>query len=74
MAQLYCYVPDKTADLFRQKAKQAQFSTSKYLALLVKNEIAEEWPENYFDLFGSWEGDPIERPKQGNFENRLDLD
>jgi hypothetical protein len=75
MAQLYCYVPEKTAELFRKKAKQAHFSTSKYLAMLVKNEIAaEEWPENYFDLFGSWEGDPLERPNQGDLENRMDLD
>ncbi len=74
MTQLYCYVPEKTADLFRKKAKQAHFSTSKYLALLVKNEIAEEWPENYFDLFGSWEGEPLKRPNQGEFEERLDLD
>lgn len=74
MAQLHCYIPDKTAELFRQKAKQANLTTSKYLALLVKNEIGQEWPENYFDLFGSWEGDPLERPKQGVYENRLDLE
>jgi len=74
MAQLHCYVPDKIADLFRRKAKQSHLSTSKYLAFLVKNEISEEWPENYFDLVGSWEGVPLERPAQGDFENRLDLD
>ncbi len=74
MAQLHCYVPDKTAEMFRQKSKQAHLSTSKYLAFLVKNEITEEWPDNYFDLFGSWEGEPLERPSQGVFENRLNLD
>ena len=73
MAQLHCYVPDKIADQFVQKAKQAHISTSKYLALLVKKEIGHEWPKNYFDLFGSWEGEPLERPEQGNYEKRVDL-
>lgn len=49
MAQLHCYVPDKIADQFLKKAKQAHLSTSKYLALLVKKEIVHEWPKNYFD-------------------------
>jgi len=73
MAQLHCYIPDNIADKFHQKAKQANLSTSKYLALLIKQEITDEWPDNYFDLFGSWEGEPLERPEQGDFENRLEL-
>lgn len=73
MAQLHCYVPDNIAHKLQQKAKQANLSTSKYLALLIRQEIMEDWPDNYFDLFGSWEGDPLERPEQGNFENRLEL-
>ena len=73
MAQLHCYVPDNIADKFHHKAKKANLSTSKYQALLIKQEITDEWPDNYFDLFGSWEGEPLERPDQGNFENRLAL-
>ncbi len=62
MAQLHCYVPDDIADLFRQKAKKARLSTSKYLALLVKKEASGKWPDHYFDLVGSWEGEPLQRP------------
>ena len=58
MTQLHCYVPDRIADLFKQKAKKANLSTSKYLALLVKKETAGQWPDNYFDLVGSWQGEP----------------
>ncbi len=62
MAQLHCYVPDKIAEQLHQKAKQANLSVSKYLANLIKNEIGTTWPDDYFDLFGSWEGEPLERP------------
>ena len=73
MAQIHCYVPDKVAEKFRKKAEHAHLSTSKYLALLVKNETGTEWPENYFDIFGSCEDDPLKRPEQGEYEQRLEL-
>jgi hypothetical protein len=73
MPQLHCYVPDKVAAQFQEKAKHAHLSVSKYLAKLIKNEIASEWPKGYFDLFGSWEGDPLERPEQGIYEKREEL-
>jgi len=73
MAQLHCYVPDEIAEKFHQKAKHAQLSVSKYLAGIIKKEIASEWPDNYFDLFGSWEGEPLERAGQGDYEQRQEL-
>lgn len=74
MAQLHCYVPDDIAEQFQRKAKCAHLSTSKFLAKLIKNELDPQWPEGYFDLFGSWEGDPLKRPDQGKHENRLELE
>ena len=74
MAQLHCYVPDEIADSFKQKAKKANLSTSKYLALLVKQETAGRWPDNYFDLAGSWQGEPIVRPEQLKLEQRAGLE
>ena len=71
MAQLHCYVPDEIADLFKQKAKEANLSTSKYLALLVKQNTAGQWPDNFFDLAGSWQGEPIVRPDQLDVEQRV---
>ena len=73
MAQLHCYVPDEIAEQFQKKAKHAHLSVSKYLASLIKKEIGSTWPDNYFDLFGSWEGAPLERSEQGEYEPRQEL-
>ncbi len=73
MAQLHCYVPDEIADRFKQKAKKANLSTSKYLALLIKKETAGDWPDDFFDLAGSWQGEPIARPRQLNLEKRMGI-
>ena len=70
MAQLHCYVPDEIADLLKQKAKKANLSASKYLAMLVKKETAGQWLDDYFDVVGSWQGEPITRPEQLNLERR----
>lgn len=36
---------------------------------------AQSWPEGYFDLFGAWQGEPLVRPEQPNYESeeRLEL-
>jgi len=70
MPQLHCYIPESTLVKLQQKAEQAHLSISKYLALLIQKDIVNQWPENYFDLFGSWEGDALERTEQGDYENR----
>lgn len=74
MPQLHCYVKDELADKLQLKAQQAHLSVSKYLALLVEKEVEAQWPEGYFDLFGSWQGDPLERPEQGEYEPRASID
>lgn len=66
MAQLHCYVPDEIAEKFQKKVQHANMSVSNYMASLIKKEIDSTWADNYFDFFGSWEGDPLERPKQGS--------
>jgi len=74
MAQLHCYLPDNLAREFREKARAARLPVSKYLALLVKKDLENKWPEGYFDVFGGWQGEPLERPEQSDFEERLGLD
>lgn len=74
MAQLHFYIPDQVAEKVKAKAEHAHLSVSKYLAELVKREVSEEWPEDYFDLFGKWEGGSLERPKQGEYEKRVEFD
>lgn len=70
MAQLHFYLPDAVAEQIKAKAEHAHLSVSKYLAALVKREVSEQWPDGYFDNFGAWEGEPLERPSQGEMENR----
>lgn len=75
MAQLHCYVPEEIAEQARRRAEQTGLSLSRYLAELVKRDAQANsgWPEGYFDLFGQWEGAPLERAPQGEFEKRLAL-
>ena len=75
MAQLHCYVPEALAQQAQRKATQSGLSLSRYLAELVKRDasIGPEWPDGYFDIFGKWEGAPLERPAQLDLEERLKL-
>jgi hypothetical protein len=67
MTQLHIYVPDEVAET----AKAAGKSLSSYLADLVVNEVAGDWPEGFFEnVAGGWKGKPLERPKQGRPERR----
>ncbi len=74
MAQLHFYIPDQLAEKVKVKAEHSHLSVSKYLAKLVKKEVADEWPDNYFEVFGSWEGQPLERPEQSEVETRESFD
>jgi len=75
MAQLHCYVSEEIAQQAQLRASQAGLSLSRYLAELVKRDssFSASWPEGYFDLFGKWEGEPLERPDQLHLETRLEL-
>jgi hypothetical protein len=75
MTQLHCYVPDNVAEQAQQRANQAGLSLSRYLAELIKRDVAADtaWPEAYFDNLGTWEGERLERPEQLPLEDRLAL-
>ena len=71
MPQLHLYVSDEVAEAAKSRAKAAGKSLSSYLADLVVNEVAGEWPEGFFEeVVGGWKGEPLERPKQGRPERR----
>ncbi len=76
MPQLHCYVPEEIAQQAHLRAEQSGLSLSRYLAELVKRDaqVSSGWPEGYFDIFGKWEGAPLERPPQGEFTERLPLE
>ncbi|MDQ6954448.1 MAG: hypothetical protein Q9M20_03290 [Mariprofundaceae bacterium] len=74
MAQIHCYVPDDVAVQVSKKAADCHLSVSKYLARLVKKDITSGWPDGYFEqVFGQWEGAPLQRQQQGDFEKREEL-
>lgn len=58
MPQLHCYVPEDLAKRLQEKALKSHLSLSRYLALLIKQDVDNQWPEGYFELFGSWRGEP----------------
>lgn len=75
MAQLHCYVPEEIAQQAKRRAAQSGLSLSRYLAELVKRDAgaSASWPEGYFDIFGKWEGAPLERPPSVPLEERLKI-
>ncbi len=74
MPQLHCYVPDELAKRLQKKAQESHLSVSKYLALMIEKQVKNQWPEGYFELFGQWHGEPLERPSQDDYEQRAIID
>jgi hypothetical protein len=76
MAQLHFYVPDDVDAEIRKIAKAAKLPVSRYLAELVKRETqSSQWPKDYFEkVLGSWQGEPLVREDQGEYEERLELE
>ena len=76
MAQLHCYVPEEIARQAQRRATKSGLSLSRYLAELVKRDAgaSASWPEGYFDIFGKWDGEPLERPPQPPLEARLKIE
>jgi hypothetical protein len=73
--QLHFYVPRELAERIQEEAFAAQKSVSSYLADLVKREMSSEWPEGFFDeVAGGWQGETLQRPPQGESEQRPLLD
>ncbi len=75
MPQLHLYLPEPLAEKVKQKARQSGLSTSKYLAELIKRDVDAGWPEAFFtEVAGGWQGEPLERPLQGEIELRDNLE
>lgn len=73
MPQLHCYLPEDLAKQVQEKANQAHLSSSKYIAMLIKKDMGNQWPDGYFDLYGCWEGEAIQRSEPGEIEQRNTL-
>jgi hypothetical protein len=75
MAQLHLYLPDDLAEDVKERAKSRGLSVSAYLAEIVKSQMSDQWPKDFFSrVVGGWVGKPLERPEQPEVERREDID
>lgn len=75
MAQLHLYLPENLAEKVRRSAASKRQSVSAYLAELVRGQVADEWPEGYFEkVVGGWVGEPLQRPESLDVETREEID
>lgn len=75
MPQLQVNVSEETADTLERQAKEQGVSVSSYIADVLQKETARAWPPGYFEtVIGGWQGEPLERAEQGEFEQREGLD
>lgn len=73
MAQMHFYVPDHVAEIIRKQAKSAGLSVSKYLVQKINMDLVDQWPADYAEsVFGSWQGKPLTREPEGEFETQRD--
>lgn len=54
MAQVTLYLDEETKKRMRKAAKAAGVSQSRWLAELVRQETANEWPVEVRELAGAW--------------------
>jgi hypothetical protein len=75
MPQLHLYVSKEIAAEVKRRADRRGISTSRYLAEMVRREVADEWPDGFFDeVIGGWQGAPLRRAEQLPFEQRDELE
>lgn len=75
MAQLHFYASEELAERIQAEARSANMSVSGYLGELVRRNLSPQWPKGYFEaVVGGWLGDDLERPPQGDYEQREPLE
>ncbi|MBN2771364.1 MAG: hypothetical protein JXR90_11770 [Spirochaetes bacterium] len=57
MPQISLYIDKKTLEKVEKAAQIEHLSISKWVGLRIKRAVDDEYPKNYFDLFGSIEDD-----------------
>lgn len=64
MAQLTIYLDDETRDRIEKAARDAETSVSSWVKERLVRTLDTEWPEGYFELFGTLADVDLERPPQ----------
>ncbi|GJL52424.1 CopG family transcriptional regulator [Candidatus Nitrospira salsa] len=58
MGQVTIYLEAEIEAKMRQAAKAMHVSQSKWIASLIKEKVADEWPESVLKLAGAWSDFP----------------
>jgi predicted transcriptional regulator len=57
MAQIAIYIDDALSKKLDEVTKASGKSKSKWVADVITERLRNEWPQDFFDLAGSWEDD-----------------
>ncbi len=71
MSQLTVYLDDDIIKKINLAAKLEHDSISKWVKNKLTEAINNQWPQNYFDLFGSLADDELKRPAQTDFNQDI---
>jgi hypothetical protein len=69
MPQISLYIDGDTLKKIETRAKQEAVSVSKWVGKSIKKSISDEYPKDFFMLFGALKDTPFERPLQDEFED-----
>lgn len=57
MGQLTIYLDDETEGRMKRAADDAGLSRSRWVARVIREKTASEWPESFRELAGAWRGE-----------------
>lgn len=72
MPQLAIYIDDKLSKKLNKAIKVSGKSRSKWVADLIETKLQDEWPEDFFELAGSWEGEETPEEIMATIRKGLD--
>lgn len=58
MGQVTIYLEDEIESKMIKAAESAHLSKSKWIAKLIHEKVANEWPQSVVDIAGSWDDFP----------------
>jgi hypothetical protein len=68
MPQVSLYIDKKTLDKIEKLAKKSKTSISKWVGTRLKKIIEKEYPDDFFNLFGSIQDETFRKPNELSFE------
>ena len=66
MGQVTIYLEDEVEAKMRAAAESEHISKSKWITNLIKEKVADEWPESFVRLSGAWEDLPTAEEIRGS--------